>query len=216
MNLHHATALLLLACIELVAAGGQGNQQEGSFGINGLSLPKKKDSKGGDSKGESSSEDGRSGSRDSGDSDDSDDSDDGSGSRTGGGSIPLTLTNIRSFDGSEDPRSAPDAELLRLSGPNTYPDGIGAEGAESQLFFPNARMISNTVADPNTLPLDLDHDIGLTEGVAEEFTITSPDCSTDTICTIPMRRAVFHWNDATPQTREQLNEINGFLDASSV
>jgi len=152
-----------------------------------------------------------------------------------GATIPLTESFIRSVNGAEDARSAPDAELIRLSGTN-YPDGVGLGLSGVEGSVPNARMISNTVADPETLPPNaqpgksrasdmlwqwgqfMDHDIGLTEEMPNnnDFTITSPDCANDVICTINMRRAFFHWSDATPQVREQLNEITGFLDANTV
>jgi peroxidase len=72
-------------------------------------------------------------------------------------------------------------------------------------FEPNARLISNLVADPGTLPGNaqpgksrasgmlwqwgqlMDHDIGLTEGVAEAFATTTPTCNTtDTMCPSPL------------------------------
>jgi hypothetical protein len=122
--------------------------------------------------------------------------------------IPLTQNFIRSVNGSEDPRSAPDAELIRLSGPANYPDGVGNGLNGVEPSFPNARLISNMVSDPETLPPNaqpgksrgsdmlwqwgqfMDHDIGLTEEVATNsvFTVTSPDCTNDVICTIGMRR----------------------------
>jgi hypothetical protein len=146
--------------------------------------------------------------------------------------VPINLSNIRSVDGSEDACSAPDAELLCLSGPAAYPNGVG--NGLSMVMEPNARGISNLVCDELTLPSGqrprksrvsnmlwqwgqfMDHDIGLTKGVAEPFSITSPDCTNDIICNIPMNRALFHWSSATPPIRKQLNEITGFLDASNV
>ena len=58
------------------------------------------------------------------------------------GRIPLTLA--RSIDGSEDHRAQTGAALLRLTTPS-YPDGVGDRMQE----FPNARGISNIVANSN-------------------------------------------------------------------
>jgi hypothetical protein len=149
------------------------------------------------------------------------------GGTNGGGHIPLS--SVRSFDGlAEDPRSGNEAELLRLSGAAHYPDGLGLD--LNMFTEPNARGISNAVCNPATLATApgksrasdmlwqwgqfMDHDIGLTEGHDEEFTITSPDCmNSDLICTIPFQRAIHHFTNGI---REQINEITGFLDASNV
>ena len=62
-------------------------------------------------------------------------------------SLPILCPDspgVRSFTGIENVNAEIDAELLRLSGPANYPDGLG-EGL-SMFTEPNARTISNIVA----------------------------------------------------------------------
>jgi peroxidase len=137
------------------------------------------------------------------------------------GGIPLN--DWRSIDGSqEDFRGESGAVLLRLT-PHAYPDGVGDVIVEG----PNPRSISNLVTDnpediivPTTSDMLwawgqlINHNVGLTEfDHTEPLDITSVDCATDIICTIPFQRSE---HTMLAGVREQINRIISFLDASMV
>ncbi len=155
---------------------------------------------------------------------------------------PESSDALRSIDGSGNHREHPETgaagtPLLRLFEPD-YADGISAlAGAER----PSPRLVSNLVsaqpdgARANALAASdflwqwgqfLDHDLDLTDGVdpPEPAPIAVPagdpffDPDGSGGVEIPLNRSIYapETGDAPGNTREQLNEISAWIDASNV
>lgn len=151
------------------------------------------------------------------------------------------VTEYRTIDGSNNNLEHPDINkshtpLLRLT-PADYSDGVSALAGPNRR---SARVISNIVIDQEGdvfTPVRasdylwqwgqfIDHDLDLTEGAfpAEPANIPVPtgdeffDPSGTGTASIELNRSIFEEGTGTSNShpREQLNEINGWIDASNV
>ncbi|MDF1811924.1 MAG: peroxidase family protein [Verrucomicrobiales bacterium] len=137
----------------------------------------------------------------------------------------------RSIDGTGNNRKNPGygaafEELLRLV-PAEYEDGLSTPSGSSR---PSARVVSNTVAVQQELVPNekgasdflwqwgqfIDHDLDLTEGAKDPdpFHIEVPGDDPHFIVDIPLQRSISKTDSAG--VRQQINEINSFIDASNV
>ncbi|MEO0602740.1 MAG: peroxidase family protein [Myxococcota bacterium] len=159
--------------------------------------------------------------------------------RRGGDAPEVDGREVRTFDGSANNLANPDwgatfAHLSRLA-PADYADGRSAMAGPDR---PSARAVSNAVAhqgedvdDPNPFGASdfvwqwgqfIDHDVGLTDGIAESAPIVVPtgDAWFDPTGTgaqlIPFNRALFDPATGSTSPREQENEITAWIDASMV
>lgn len=145
----------------------------------------------------------------------------------------------RSIDGSGNNVTnanygTPGTQLIRLAAP-AYDDHISTpRGGYGTSSLPNPRTISNKVAAqrspedrPNTTNTTnmvfqwgqfLDHDIDLTEGKEEDFSITVPpdDDNFPQGSIIRFSRSIFDPETGTTTPRQQINEITAWIDASNV
>ncbi len=151
---------------------------------------------------------------------------------------PVTA-DLRAIDGSDNnPLDATinqvGAPLLRAA-PADYADGLSAPGGATR---PGAREISNTLFNQTAPVFDdrhlsnfvwawgqfLDHDISLTPGTspAEPLAITVPtgdpffDPASTGTQTIDFNRSVYDATTGVATSRQQINTITGWIDASNV
>ena len=143
----------------------------------------------------------------------------------------IVLTQVRDQDGSNSNSlgGAAETPLLRLSYAD-YPDGTGTL-IWGEPDLPNPREISNAVASqyvslPNRYGLSdmvwawgqfLDHDIDLTHtspanGDASVWVVSTDDPLWPMV---PIDRSAYSQSSESP-TRQQLNSITAFIDASNV
>ncbi len=157
----------------------------------------------------------------------------------------ISETTFRTFNGLNNNLENPEygeegIQLLRLSDP-AYDDGLSAPRTIDSDGdpLPSARAISNAIAaqDGVSIPNDsrlsdwfwqwgqfIDHDMGLTEGLAtnDSFDIEVPlgdpffDPDGTGTQVIPLNRAIFDPETGIDSPREQINEITAFLDGSMV
>ena len=150
-----------------------------------------------------------------------------------------SLTETRTFNGTGNTvldRGATNRPLLRIATPSDYPGDMSGTTIIDPPARPNARQISNRIANqaglvPNQRSLTdyiwqwgqfLDHDIDLTgtdpsNGTADiPIPVTNPPDPFGNN-PIPFTRSNFDPNTGTPgNPRQQINEITAFIDASNV
>jgi hypothetical protein len=149
----------------------------------------------------------------------------------------IGAVEFRSIDGSDNNLAnpewgTPESQLIRLTSP-AYDNGTSTPRGGIVSSLPTPRVISNVVFDqteliPNSAGVSdwfwqwgqfIDHDLDLTPAGSEAFNIPVPagdevfDQNNTGNRTIGFNRSIF---DFSTGTREQINEITAYIDASNV